>query len=162
MRKLKKKKTTATRSSSRIKPRPPLRAAQLWKLAQKQLNAFQDSVWASMDSYSKKLGWGLTGIQPECWTLLDSAVDELAALRDCYRLTWEQNMGGGRGLQMEVRGDQESVYLVWAKLHWDQAKGVRVVHDRQEQTLVRDIHVYWRGSEFDPHKSWPRVPRIQG
>lgn len=41
------------------------------------LNSLQDEVWASLGKYSEKLGWGLTGIQPECWTMLDMSVDEL-------------------------------------------------------------------------------------
>jgi hypothetical protein len=45
------------------------------------LRLLQDSVWKSMDTYSKQLGWGLTGIQPECWTLLDSAINELVQRR---------------------------------------------------------------------------------
>jgi hypothetical protein len=39
-------------------------------------------VWASLDKYSKALGWGLSGIQPECWMLLDAAVDELKKRRE--------------------------------------------------------------------------------
>jgi hypothetical protein len=38
-------------------------------------------VWSILDKYSKTLGWGLTGIQPECWTLLDLAVEELKKRR---------------------------------------------------------------------------------
>lgn len=45
------------------------------------LNTLQDSVWGSLDKYSKALGWGLTGIQPECWSCLDSAVEELRKRR---------------------------------------------------------------------------------
>lgn len=45
------------------------------------LNNLQNEVWGSLDRYSQKLGWGLTGIQPECWTCLDSAVDELVKAR---------------------------------------------------------------------------------
>lgn len=50
-------------------------------VANDALNSFQDEVWGSLDKYSKALGWGLTGIQPECWTLLDSAVEELKERR---------------------------------------------------------------------------------
>lgn len=41
----------------------------------------QDNVWNSMGKYSSKLGWGLSGHQPECWACLDSAVDELVKAR---------------------------------------------------------------------------------
>lgn len=55
-----------------------------------RLDNFQNQVWGYLDAYSKKLGWGLTGIQPECWALLDSALDELVKLRaDCTTLTDE-------------------------------------------------------------------------
>lgn len=46
------------------------------------LCGFQNEVWSSMGRYSNSLGWGLTGIQPECWVCLDSAVDELREKRD--------------------------------------------------------------------------------
>jgi hypothetical protein len=42
-------------------------------------------VWASLEKYSRKLGWGLSGIQPENWILLDHAVDELVKLRELVR-----------------------------------------------------------------------------
>jgi hypothetical protein len=41
------------------------------------VTSFQNEVWASLEKYSTKLGWGLTGTQPECWTLLDYAIAEL-------------------------------------------------------------------------------------
>jgi hypothetical protein len=56
----------------------------VWKRLTKSedaLNKLQDSVWSSLDKYSKALGWGLSGIQPECWMLLDAAVDELKKRR---------------------------------------------------------------------------------
>jgi hypothetical protein len=53
-----------------------------------ELSAFQDEVWASLEKYSRKLGWGLSGIQPENWILLDHAVDELVKLRD--QLRWRK------------------------------------------------------------------------
>lgn len=53
------------------------------------LNALQDSVWMGLDKYSKALGWGLTGIQPECWALLDSAVEELVKARKIIKETRE-------------------------------------------------------------------------
>jgi len=46
------------------------------------IRSMQDSIWGSMQTYSSKLGWGLSGIQPECWTLLDTAVDELVWRRE--------------------------------------------------------------------------------
>lgn len=49
--------------------------------AVKALTNFQDNVWGSLDKYSKALGWGLTGIQPECWAMLDMAVEELRKRR---------------------------------------------------------------------------------
>lgn len=45
------------------------------------LTNFQNDTWASLDKYSKALGWGLSGMQPECWTMLDSAVNELVKAR---------------------------------------------------------------------------------
>lgn len=158
------------KSTGSFKSRLPLRTVQLWKLSQEQLQKakkaqklltyFQDSVWHSLGKYSDRLGWGLTGLQAECWTLLDRAVEELAELRKRYRIVWGQNMGGGRGVTMELAGDYDSVRLVWAKLNKDQTQGVRVVHQKQEQTLVRDIHVYRGCTEFDPKQPWPRKPRI--
>lgn len=46
----------------------------------RHLNGFQDEVWKSLGKYSDQLGWGLTGIQPECWSLLDDAIVRLAGL----------------------------------------------------------------------------------
>jgi len=53
-----------------------------------ELSAFQDEVWSSLEKYGRKLGWGLSGIQPENWILLDHAVDELVKLRD--QLRWRK------------------------------------------------------------------------
>lgn len=53
----------------------------------KSLTNFQNQVWGDLDKYSKKLGWGLTGIQPECWALLDAAVDELVKAREIIKTT---------------------------------------------------------------------------
>lgn len=50
-----------------------------------ELNDFQNEVWGSLEKYSIKLGGGLAGIQGECWTLLDMAVNELVAKRDLLR-----------------------------------------------------------------------------
>lgn len=48
----------------------------------KALTGFQNDVWATLNKYSDMLGWGLTGQQPECWALLDSAVAELRLNRE--------------------------------------------------------------------------------
>jgi len=53
-----------------------------------ELSAFQDEVWSSLEKYGRKLGWGLSGIQPENWILLDHAVDELVKLRE--QLRWRK------------------------------------------------------------------------
>jgi len=45
------------------------------------LSQLQESVWTSLRGYSNALGWGLTGIQPECWIMLDMAVEELRKRR---------------------------------------------------------------------------------
>jgi len=49
-----------------------------WSALHSQL---QQSVWNTLDQYSRLLGWGLTGSQPECWILLDSAIRELLQRR---------------------------------------------------------------------------------
>lgn len=49
--------------------------------AESALNREQDNVYASFDKWSKALGWGLTGNQPECWALMDAAVEELISKR---------------------------------------------------------------------------------
>ena len=49
--------------------------------AERALNREQDNTYASFDKWSKALGWGLTGNQPECWALMDSAVEELVSKR---------------------------------------------------------------------------------
>lgn len=46
-----------------------------------EVNRLQDLLWKSMHGYSHKLGWGLSGAQPECWTCLDGCVDELVKRR---------------------------------------------------------------------------------
>lgn len=53
--------------------------------AERALNNLQDEIWASFHRYSKKLNWGLTGMQPECWIMLDAAVSELAGLRVLFQ-----------------------------------------------------------------------------
>lgn len=47
----------------------------------KALTRFQNDTWASLNRYSDTLGWGLSGMQPECWTLLDAAIEELLVKR---------------------------------------------------------------------------------
>jgi hypothetical protein len=49
--------------------------------AERAFNREQDNIYASFDKWSKALGWGLTGNQPECWALMDSAVEELVGKR---------------------------------------------------------------------------------
>lgn len=49
--------------------------------ARAALNSFQDEVWGSFDGWSKSLGWGLTGIQPECFAMMDASVRELVEAR---------------------------------------------------------------------------------
>ena len=48
-----------------------------WK---QQSEAYRKLIEGSMDKYSQKLEWGLTGSQEECWTLLDMAVDQAAVM----------------------------------------------------------------------------------
>lgn len=45
------------------------------------LARFQDQTWASFAMWSEALGWGLTGIQPECHAAMDASVAELVRLR---------------------------------------------------------------------------------
>ena len=59
----------------------------------KALELFQNNVWASLNNYSNALGWGLTGIQPECWTCLDLAVGELVQSRAILKDLREIIMG---------------------------------------------------------------------
>lgn len=69
------------------------------------LNRLQNEVWKSLGQYSEKLGWGLTGIQPECWSCLDSSVDELVAARkEIKRL---------RGVMMEAARAHGKDWLTW-------------------------------------------------
>lgn len=49
--------------------------------ANEALHRFKTDVWASLDKYSKTLGWGIGGHQEEAWTCLDAAVNELACRR---------------------------------------------------------------------------------
>lgn len=41
---------------------------------------------ATLDKYSALLGWGLSGHQEECLTLLDMAIEELVARRKDWRV----------------------------------------------------------------------------
>lgn len=117
--------------------------------AARALVDFQDEVWKSLGTYSNKLGWGLTGAQAECWTCLDAAVDELVRLRKQYTIQWEQHMGGGRGVNMQLSGDLESVRHAWIGLN---ARAELL----QSHARVRQLRAFWRGTEFDPKKAWPR------
>jgi hypothetical protein len=55
----------------------------------KALTNFQNEVWASLNTYSNQLGWGLSGMQSECWTLLDAAISELVDARRIIKETRE-------------------------------------------------------------------------
>lgn len=59
------------------------------KRSQGALTAFQDTVWRSLNDYSKQLGWCLTGSQPECWVCLDAAVKELVDRRKVLSSSWQ-------------------------------------------------------------------------
>ena len=43
---------------------------------EQQSETYRKLIEGSMDKYSAKLGWGITGAQEECWTMLDIAVDQ--------------------------------------------------------------------------------------
>lgn len=45
-----------------------------------QSETYRKLIEGSMEKYSQQLGWGLGGAQPECWTMLDLAVERLAKL----------------------------------------------------------------------------------
>ena len=74
-----------------------------------ELSAFQDEVWSSLEKYGRKLGWGLSGIQPENWILLDHAVDELVKLRD--QLRW-------RDAKTEKPQEGELCLIVMRNMIW--------------------------------------------
>lgn len=50
--------------------------------AEKALSSYQDYVWTSMGKWMDKLNAGLTGHQPETWSIMDMAVQRLLALQD--------------------------------------------------------------------------------
>jgi hypothetical protein len=60
------------------------RFAELYKAEERkwrdQSERYRKLIEKSMEKYSQQLGWGLTGGQEECWTMLDRAVDRLALL----------------------------------------------------------------------------------
>jgi DNA-binding CsgD family transcriptional regulator len=63
-----------------------------------------------------------------------------------YRLSWEQFMGGGRGLNMNVTTDDwETMRLVWRRL----------IRDAVPE-MVRGAVVTCNGQPFDPTGPWPR------
>lgn len=45
-----------------------------------QSESYRKLIESSMAKYSELLGWGITGAQPECWTMLDLAVERMATL----------------------------------------------------------------------------------
>lgn len=60
------------------------RFAALWQARQKnwlvEAERYRMLIEQSMAKYSEALGWGLTGAQPECWVMLDQAVERLALM----------------------------------------------------------------------------------
>jgi hypothetical protein len=87
-----------------------------------ELSAFQDEVWSSLEKYGRKLGWGLSGIQPENWILLDHAVDELVKLRD--QLRWRDAYGEPpteEGIYLVINNDFDggtSIHATYWKGKW--------------------------------------------
>lgn len=45
-----------------------------------QAETYRKLIESSMEKYSQKLGWGITGAQEECWTMLDMAVEQAAVM----------------------------------------------------------------------------------
>jgi hypothetical protein len=71
-----------------------------------------------------------------------------------YRISWEQNMGNGRGINIRMEGDDwESVRLVWTEMCKDEpetkVRGVRLECDSGKGFVA-----------FDPRGTWPRPPSI--
>lgn len=68
-----------------------------------------------------------------------------------YKLKWDQNMGGNRGILAQVETeDWEVGKMIWRKMIWDAIP-----------EEVRNVEVYcdhgigiWR--RFEPHERWPR------
>lgn len=51
---------------------------------EKYLRERLNKIEQTLQKYSELLSWGLTGQQEECWTMLDSAIEELVKLRDYF------------------------------------------------------------------------------
>lgn len=63
-----------------------------------------------------------------------------------YEISWEQNMGGGRGTLMCLKAeDHETGRLAWRTLCADKL-----------ENEVRDVKVTCNGVPFDPVQPWPR------
>lgn len=54
-----------------------------------EVRELRDMVWNTMGKYSEALGWGLSSSQPECWMMLDLAVEKLARIEKANQpLKW--------------------------------------------------------------------------
>lgn len=68
-----------------------------------------------------------------------------------YEISWEQNMGGGRGLHMCLTtDDHEAGRLAWRTLCADKL-----------ENEVRSVQVTCNGQPFDPMALWPRPVRLE-
>ena len=68
-----------------------------------------------------------------------------------YELSWEQNMGNGRGIRMTVRmDDPETGEHVW-----------RRCCKNRGLANVRDVKATCNGVEFNPVGQWPRPVMVQ-
>lgn len=55
--------------------------------AEAALTHFQDDVWGAFQTWSMALGWGITGMQPECYAMMDASIDRmLSAEAEAERL----------------------------------------------------------------------------
>lgn len=55
--------------------------------AEAALTHFQDEVWGAFQTWSMALGWGITGMQPECYAMMDASIDRmLSAEAEAERL----------------------------------------------------------------------------
>lgn len=104
-----------------------------------KLSAFQDEVWSSLEKYGRKMGWGLSGVQPENWILLDHAVDELVKLRD--QLRWrkwpeEKPEETGRNPYTVILGC-DCVQATFSSGRW-------LMDERMSFEDVADMVTHWR------------------
>jgi hypothetical protein len=71
-----------------------------------------------------------------------------------YQVNWEQNMGGGRGINMQITtNDWETARFVWKNLCKDKLPN----EVRDVVTWVSRKTVF---EKFDPTQEWPRPPAI--